>query len=99
VRLAELGAPKSAADRDNVELGVLDGTADGRGNLLGALGAEAEVPVVVTDGNERLGICVYRREIGGRATRRRGRGRKEKERRTVSAGSVSRAVPSATVYD
>mmetsp|Transcript_40036 Transcript_40036/g.128063 ORF Transcript_40036/g.128063 Transcript_40036/m.128063 type:complete len:232 (-) Transcript_40036:14-709(-) len=52
--LANGVTPVPTADRDNLQLGEDDGTADGGGNLLGALDAEADVAVEVTDNDEGL---------------------------------------------
>lgn len=49
VRLSELGTPVTTSDRDNGELGQDDSGADGVGNLLGALDAETNVALVVTN--------------------------------------------------
>lgn len=54
VGLAELGAPVAAADGAHVHLGEVDGAADGRGHLLGALDAETDVAVEVADEDEGL---------------------------------------------
>jgi hypothetical protein len=45
VRLTEGGAPETAADRDDGQLGGDQATANGVGDLLGALGAQADVAV------------------------------------------------------
>ena len=47
-------SPVPAADGDDVELGDGDGTADGGGDLRGALDAQADVPGVVPDGDKGL---------------------------------------------
>ena len=59
VWLTELAAPVSTADWDDGELGIDHTTADGSGNLAGALDTETYVTVVVTDGNESLEVCFW----------------------------------------
>ena len=54
VRRAELTAPVSAADGDDVELGEDHGSLDGVRNLLARLDAEADVAVFVADDDESL---------------------------------------------
>jgi len=49
---AELVTPETATNGDEGELGVDDATTDGRGDFLGALLAEADVAVEVTDDDE-----------------------------------------------
>jgi hypothetical protein len=50
----ENGAPVTTADGDDVELGALDGTADGGGDFLGALGTKTDTAIAVTDGDVSL---------------------------------------------
>lgn len=52
VGLAELGAPVAAADRADGKLGSDDGTTDGTGDLLGALGAKTKVAILIADGDD-----------------------------------------------
>lgn len=54
VWLSEVGAPVSATDWDDGELGDNDGGADGGGNLLGGLDAESDVSLRVTDQDDGL---------------------------------------------
>merc|ERR1719402_1830593 len=54
VRLADLVSPESPPDGNDGELGQNDGPSDGGGDLLGALDTQADVTVVVADGNKRL---------------------------------------------
>ena len=54
VRLAQVGAPETAADGDDAELGDDDGSADGGGNLLGGLDAETDVALGVTNDDNGL---------------------------------------------
>jgi hypothetical protein len=54
VGLAEARSPVSTADRGDGELGINDGTTDGSGNFLRALGTEANVAIVVSNGNVSL---------------------------------------------
>ena len=54
VRLTVSRAPVALAHGHQGELGGDDGAADGGGNLLRALDAEAEVALAVADGNESL---------------------------------------------
>ena len=49
---ADLVAPVAASHRHDGQLGENDGTTDGRGHLLRALDAEADVAVVVADGHD-----------------------------------------------
>ncbi len=58
MRLADLVTPVAAADRDDGELGQDDGAADGGGDFLAALDAQADVPVGIADS--------YRRRQGSR---------------------------------
>ena len=52
--LADLVTPETSAHGHDGELGEDDGAADGRGDLLGALDAETDVAVVVSNGDEGL---------------------------------------------
>lgn len=54
VWLSEVGAPVSATDWDDGELGNDDSGADGGGNLLGGLDAESDVSLRVTDEDDGL---------------------------------------------
>jgi hypothetical protein len=54
VRLTEVGAPVTATDGDNSELGNDDSSADGGGNLLAGLDTETNVTGGVTDDNDGL---------------------------------------------
>lgn len=54
VWLSEVGAPVSATDWDDGELGDNDGGADGCGNLLGSLDAKSDVSLRVTDQDDSL---------------------------------------------
>jgi len=54
VGLADLVTPVATANRGDVDLGVLEGTLDGVGNLRGDLGAETDVAVAITDSDEGL---------------------------------------------
>jgi hypothetical protein len=54
VRSTEVGAPVTATDWDDGELGNDDGGADGGGNLLGGLDAETDVALGVTDEDDGL---------------------------------------------
>jgi len=47
-------SPVSTTDRDNVELGNDDGTANSVGNLTGALDTESDVSAIVSDSDESL---------------------------------------------
>lgn len=51
---ADLVTPVSSPDWDNGQLGQDDGPTDGCGHLLGALHTQANVAVVVTNGNKGL---------------------------------------------
>ena len=54
VRLTKVGAPVSATDGDDVELGDDDGGADGGSDFLGGLDTETDVAVGVTDEDDSL---------------------------------------------
>ena len=54
VGLADLVTPETSTHGHDGELGEDDGAADGGGNLLGALNAETDVAVVVSNGDEGL---------------------------------------------
>ena len=54
VRLTKVGAPVSATDGDDVELGNNDGGADGGSDFLGGLDTETDVAVGVTDEDDGL---------------------------------------------
>lgn len=54
VGLSDVRTPVAATDGDDRELGEDDGTADGTGDLLGALDTETDVAVEVTDSDEGL---------------------------------------------
>ena len=54
VRLTKVGAPVSATDGDDVELGNDDGGADGGSDFLGGLDTETDVAVGVTDEDDSL---------------------------------------------
>lgn len=54
VRLTKVGAPVTATDGDNVELGDDDGGADGGSDFLGGLDTETDVAVGVTDEDDSL---------------------------------------------
>lgn len=51
---AELVSPVTTTDGDNGELGGDDGSTDGGRHFLGALHAEADVSIVISDGDESL---------------------------------------------
>merc|ERR1740130_1547649 len=71
VVLGHLGTPVTTHDGHDVDLGVDDGTADGGGNLLGGLDAEADVAVEVADNDEGLeavagtssGLLLHRHDL------------------------------------
>ena len=50
----DLAAPVSTTDGGDRDLGVSEGSLDGDGHLTGALDSEAEMTVVVTNGNDGL---------------------------------------------
>ena len=52
--LSDLVAPEASPDGHDGQLGQDDGATDGGGDFLGALDSEADVTVVVADGNESL---------------------------------------------
>jgi hypothetical protein len=54
VRLTKVGAPVSATDGDDVELGDDDGGADGGSDFLGGLDTETDVAVGVTNEDDSL---------------------------------------------
>jgi hypothetical protein len=54
VRLTKVGAPVTATDGDDVELGDDDGGADGGSDFLGGLDTETNVAVGVTDEDDSL---------------------------------------------
>merc|ERR1719462_890640 len=54
VGLADLVTPETPPDGEDGQLGQDDGTTDGGGNLLRALDTEADVSVVVADGDKGL---------------------------------------------
>ena len=54
VRLAQVGAPETAANGDNAQLGDDDGGTNGSGNLLGGLDAETDVALGVTNDDNGL---------------------------------------------
>ncbi len=54
VGLAGVETPIASTDGDDVHLGGKDGTSDGGGDFLSALGAHTDVTVEVTDGDEGL---------------------------------------------
>jgi len=54
VGLTDSVTPISSADRNNVDLGVNDGSTDSGSNFLGALDSESDVSVVVSDNDECL---------------------------------------------
>ena len=54
VHLSDLVTPVSPSDWNHGKLGGDDGAANGGGDLLGALDAQAKVSVLVSDGNEGL---------------------------------------------
>jgi hypothetical protein len=54
VRLTKVGAPVSATDGDDVELGNDDGGADGGSDFLGGLDTETDVAVGVTNEDDSL---------------------------------------------
>lgn len=57
VRVTERSTPVTSSNRDDREFGEDDGATDGGGDFLGALNTESDVPVKITDGNERLEAC------------------------------------------
>jgi hypothetical protein len=54
VRKTEVGAPVTATDGDNAELGDDDGSADGSGDFLGGLDTETDVALRVTNEDDGL---------------------------------------------
>ncbi len=54
MRLTEVGAPVTAAHRDDAELGDDDGGADGGRDFLGGLDAETDVALGVTNDDDGL---------------------------------------------
>lgn len=54
VGLTKVGTPVSSSDGDDAQLGNDDGGADGSGNLLGGLDAEADVSLGVTNDDDGL---------------------------------------------
>lgn len=54
MRLAKVGAPETAADGDDAQLGDDDSGADGSGDLLGGLDAETDVALGVTNDDNGL---------------------------------------------
>lgn len=54
VRLTKVGAPVTATDGDDVELGDDDGGADGGSDFLGGLDTETDVAVGVTNEDDSL---------------------------------------------
>ena len=54
MRLTKVGTPVTSSYGDNGELREDDGATDGGGDFLGALDAETDVAVEVTNGDERL---------------------------------------------
>jgi hypothetical protein len=54
VRLTKVGAPVSATDGDDIELGDDDGGADGGSDFLGGLDTETDVAVGVTNEDDSL---------------------------------------------
>merc|ERR1740139_1986371 len=54
VRLANLSSPVAPTHGHDAALGRVDAASDGGGHLLGALGAHANVAVVVADGHDAL---------------------------------------------
>ena len=54
VGLSDLVAPEASSHWHDGQLGEDDGATDGRRDFLGALDSEADVAVVVTDGDEGL---------------------------------------------
>jgi hypothetical protein len=54
VRSTEVGTPVASSDGDDAELGDDDGGADGRGDFLGGLDAEADVALRVADDDDGL---------------------------------------------
>mmetsp|Transcript_3705 Transcript_3705/g.6549 ORF Transcript_3705/g.6549 Transcript_3705/m.6549 type:complete len:233 (+) Transcript_3705:262-960(+) len=52
VRSTDLVTPVATADRDNSDLGALDGSSDGGGNLLGAIDTQTDVAIAVTNNDE-----------------------------------------------
>ena len=54
MRLTKVGAPVSATDGEDSELGDGDSSADGGSNFLGGLDSETDVALTVTDENDGL---------------------------------------------
>lgn len=54
MRLTEVGAPVSAANGDDAQLGDDDGGANGSGDFFGGLDAETDVTLGVTDDDDGL---------------------------------------------
>lgn len=54
VGLSESSTPVSSSDRDDGQLGEVDGAADGSGDFLCALDTQSDVAVEITDGDESL---------------------------------------------
>ena len=61
--LADLVTPETSAHGHDGELGEDDGAADGGGDLLGALDAETDVAVVVSDSDEGLKKKIIKRRV------------------------------------
>ena len=54
VGLAQLVPPVASPHRDDGQLGQDDGPTDGSGYLLGALDTQANMSIVISDGNKCL---------------------------------------------
>lgn len=54
MRLTKVGAPVSATDREDSELGDGNSSADGSSNFLGGLDSETDVALTITDENDGL---------------------------------------------
>ena len=52
MRVAEIGTPVAATDRQDAELGDDDGGADGGCDFLGGFDAETDVPFAVADDDD-----------------------------------------------
>jgi len=71
VGLADLVPPVASPHGDDGKLGQDDGPTDSSGNLLGALDTQADVSIVISDGNKRLepgplastGLLLHRHDL------------------------------------
>ena len=64
MRLPDLVAPEATSDGNNGELGQDDGASDSGGHLLGALDAQTNVAVVVSDSCNYNGLLPMVNMIG-----------------------------------